>query len=123
MEFIKSIWRNRYVYAQCIALVATPLSVLGFVKIMGSTGGEISTIWPLLFALGLTLTCAAYLLGGLLTAIKYSLQVAKWGWLVVPFPYDIATGIIAFFLGLLMFLLVPIIPIRKAYLENAHCRD
>ena len=123
MEFVKSIWRNRYVHAQRIALAATPLSVIGFIKIMGSTGGEISLVWPLMLALGLVLSCVAYFLGGFWTAVKYALRIAKWGWLVVPFPYDIVTGIVAFFAGLLMFLLVPILPVRKAYLENVHCCD
>lgn len=123
MEFIKSIWRNRYVHAQRIALAATPLSVIGFIKIMGSTGGEMPVIWPLMLVLGLALTCTAYLLGGFLTAVKYALRIAKWGWLVIPFPFDLVTGFVAFFVGILVFLLVPIIPVRKAYLENAAYRN
>ena len=122
MEVMKSIWSKRYVYAQRIALVATPLSVLGFVNILGNTGGRIPVIWSLMFLLGLTLTAVAYLLGGFWTAVKSAGKIAKWGWLVIPFPYDIVTGIAAFFVGLLVFLLVPIIPIRKAYREHANSR-
>lgn len=118
MELIKKIWKNRYHYAQYIALVATLLSVVGFTQMMSSMDGERSVIWPLMFGLGLMLTAVAYILGGLLTALKCSLQIAKWGWLVVPFPFDIATGVAAFGVSILVFLLVPIIPIRKAAKEH-----
>lgn len=115
---MKSFWKNRYVHAQRIALAATPLSVIGFIGIIGSMDGEMVAIWPILFVLGMALTCVAYLLGGLLTAIKCALKIAKWGWIIIPFPYDLVTGFLAFFAGLLVFLLVPIIPVRKAYLEH-----
>ena len=45
-------------------------------------------------------------------------KVAKWGWLVVPFPMDIFTGLFSFFLAVWMLMLFSIIPIHKAYKES-----
>ena len=114
MEIIKNIVDNRYTYAQYLALPATVLSCLGFYHVIGQG----PAIWALVALLGMALTFCAYCLGGLLTAVRSSLSIAKWGWLVVPFPYDLATFAAAFIFSLIVFFLVPIIPIRKAYKEN-----
>lgn len=58
--------------------------------------------------LGILIGMGSYLFGGFGT-------IAKWGWLVVPFPYDIVTGVVAFAVSLIVFIMVPIIPVRKAY--------
>lgn len=115
MEIVKNIIDNRYTYAQYIAVPATLLSCLGFYQIMN---GSHSTIWGLILILGLFLSLCAYCLGGLLAAIKSSLSIAKWGWLVAPFPYSLATLVFSFVFSLIAFFLMPIIPIRKAYKEN-----
>ena len=119
METIKNSWKNRYIYAKYIALAATPLSSIGFVMMMKNTveGGNALAIWPLMFVMGLILSCCAYCLGGLWTAIKSALAIAWRGWFVVPFPYDVVTGIVAFIFAVLAFFLLPIIPISKALKE------
>lgn len=116
MEFIKKIWANRYTYAQYLALVATPLSIIGWWMQMQGTG--LSTLWALMFCVGLTLTVFAYCLCGLGTAVKSALSIAKWGWFVAPFPYDLLTFVLAFVFSLYAFLFIPIIPVRKAFKEN-----
>lgn len=115
MEIVKNIIDNRYTYAQYIAVPATVLSCLGFYQVMGN---GTSIIWALMLILGLILSLCAYCLGGLLRAIKSSLSIAKWGWLLVPFPYCLATLPFAFLFAMIAFFLMPIIPIRKAYKEN-----
>lgn len=114
METMKKIVNNRYTYAQFIALPATVLSCIGFYKVID--GG--STIWSCMLILGLFLSLCAYCLGGLWTAVKSALGIAKWGWIAVPFPYDLVALPITFILALLIFFLAPIIPIRKAFKEN-----
>jgi hypothetical protein len=114
MSIMKNIWDNRYTYAQYLAIAATGMNVFGFllIKIFGS-----DSIGALLVVLGILLALCAYCLGGLWTAIKSALNIAKWGWLVVPFPYDLATGPIAFLIALVAFFLLPIIPVSKANQE------
>lgn len=114
MEFFRKVIDNRYIYAQYLAIPATILSCLGFYNIWKST----STIWVVIFLLGIALSICAYCLGGLLTVIKSAISIAKWGWVVVPFPYDLITFPIALLFFLIAFFLVPIIPIRKAYKNN-----
>lgn len=119
METMKNIWKDRYTLAQPIAAVATILNLLGVLFIYKLT--DVSSAWTLIGGLmvfsGLILTFGAYCLGGLWTAIKAALSIAKWGWLVVPFPYDLATGPIAFVLAMMALFLIPIIPVRKAMKE------
>lgn len=96
--------------AQYIALVATVLSILGFCL---DTSASMT-----LMGLGFFLGLASYIFGGLGTAIKMAGKIAKWGWIVVPFPYDLITGFASFAFAIVAFIFLPIIPIRKAYKET-----
>jgi len=42
-------------------------------------------------------------------------NIAKWGWVFVPSPYKFMTVGLSFFVAVLVFVYLPIIPIRKAY--------
>ncbi len=97
--------------AQYIALGGTALSILGFC-LGGLSGDQIGT---LLLAAGCLLGFASYIFGGFGTAIKMSIKIATWGWIVVPFPYDILTFFLALMFSILAFFFLPIIPVRKAY--------
>lgn len=105
---------NRFKIAQYIALGATVLSVTGFClnAIAGVDFG--ATLMGIGFLAGLI----SYFWGGLLTAIKMAGGIAKWGWIIVPFPYDLMTFILAFFFAIFAFVFLPIIPVRKAYKES-----
>lgn len=113
MEFIKNIWKNRYSYAQYTAIAASILNGIGLAGIFSENDAAV-IIGGLVFLLGILLTLCTYCLGGFWTAVKASLGIAKWGWLVVPFPYDFATGFAAFFFALFALILFPIIPVHKA---------
>ena len=118
MELMKNIWKNRYQYAHLIALVATALNVVGILSfwLMGGTNiGDF--IGALSILLGVVLAFCAYCLGGLWTAIKVALNIGVWGWRVIPFPYDIVTGFAAFIAGIVILILIPIIPVRRAMQE------
>ena len=119
MEAIKNTWKNRYTYAQYIAIAATIINVLGIIVVKLANGSDTMTVIGTLFLmLGAALAFCSYCLGGLWTAIKAALSIAKWGWLVIPFPYDIATGLAAFVVAMMILFLFPIIPIRKALKEH-----
>ncbi len=105
---------NRFKIAQYIALVATGLSVVG--GIVGGLSG--SSVGLALMCGGFVVGLVSYVFGGLLTAIRMAGGIAKWGWLVVPFPYDIMTFIFAFIFAVFAFVFLPIIPVRKAYKES-----
>ena len=117
MEAIKNIWKNRYTCAQYIAIAATLLNALGLLT-FGTDGTALNMIGALALCLGIVLTFCAYCLGGLWTAVKAALNIAKWGWLVVPFPYDLATGPVAFVLAMIVLFLFPIVPVHKALKEH-----
>ena len=107
---------NRLKIAQYIALVATALSVIGGL-ISGLLGSEIGSGF---MCLGFLVGLVSYIFGGLGTAIKMAGGIAKWGWIVVPFPYDIMTFIFSFIFAIVVFICLPIIPVRKAYKESMH---
>jgi hypothetical protein len=104
---------NRLRIAQYIAAAATIMSVTGF--ILNHRNIELGEI---LILLGLLTGLASYLFGGLFKMIGMALEITKVGLLAVPFPYNLVTCPAVFLLAVLAFLFVPIIPVRKAYLES-----
>ncbi|MBR4342923.1 MAG: hypothetical protein IKP88_09515 [Lachnospiraceae bacterium] len=59
----------------------------------------------------------AYCFGGLLTALKMALGIAKWG-ILAGFPTCIALVPFTAILAILALIFLPIIPVRKAYIEH-----
>ena len=107
---------KRLKIAQYIALGATACSVIGFL----AGGMEETAFGTVLMTIGFIAGLVSYIFGGLGKAIKMAGGIAKWGWIVVPFPYDIITFIFAFIVAIIAFLFLPIIPVRKAYKESRH---
>ena len=105
---------NRLKIAQYIALGATLFSVVG--GLVGGLSG--SKVGVILMTIGFVAGLISYIFGGLLTAIRMAGKIAKWGWIVIPFPYDIMTFIFAFIFAIFAFVFLPIIPVRKAYKES-----
>jgi hypothetical protein len=111
---MRTLLDNRLKIAQIIAAIGTAFSVVGIILNykMGVEAGLT------LMGIGMIAACVAYLFGGLFTAIRMAGGIAKWGWIAVPFPFDIATFIIAFVYALFAFLFLPIIPVRRAVREQ-----
>lgn len=105
---------NRLKIAQYIALGATVLSVLGFCLQNMAGLGVGSTI----MGAGMVAGLVSYIFGGLWTAIRMAGGIAKWGWIAVPFPFDLVTVVVSFTFAILVFVCLPIIPVRKAYKES-----
>ncbi len=98
---------NRLKIAQYIALGATALSVIG--GLLGGLSG--SEFGATLMSIGFVAGLVSYIFGGLGTAIKMAGGIAKWGWIIVPFPYDIMTFIFSFIFAIFAFVFLPIIPV------------
>lgn len=111
---------NRMRIAQYIALGATACTVIGVMAggMAGVISGSSVGFGSVLMVIGLAAGLVSYIFGGLGTAIKMAGGIAKWGWIVVPFPYDIMTFIFSFIFAIGAFVFLPIIPVRKAYKES-----
>ncbi len=105
---------NRLKIAQYIASGATAISLIGVV-FGGLTGSAFGVI---LMSIGFVTGLVSYIFGGFGTALKMAGGIAKWGWVIVPFPYDIVTFIFSFIFAIFAFVFLPIIPVRKAYKES-----
>lgn len=105
---------KRIEIAQYIAIGATCLVVVSFIlaKITGAA------FFMSLMGFGFMAGMVSYVFGGFGTAVKMAGKIAKWGWLILPFPYDIMTGVVSFCFSIIIFICVPIIPVRKAYKEQ-----
>ena len=105
---------NRLRIAQYIALGATVLSIVGM-ALGGLTGKTAGCVF---MGIGVFVGIASYFFGGFGTAIKMAGKIAKWGWIIVPFPIDLLTFVVTFIFAIYAFLFLPIIPVRKAYKES-----
>ena len=101
---------NRLKIAQYIALGATVLSVVRGILSANNVG-----FGGALLGIGFLAGLVSYIFGGFGTAIRMACGIAKWGWIAVPFPFDIATFGISFIFAIYAFMFLPIIPVRKAY--------
>lgn len=106
---------NRLKIAQYIALAATALSVIGFI-----VSNSNSNVGMTMMGLGFFVGLVSYIFGGFGTALKMAGSIAKWGWIVVPFPYDLMTFVFAFIFAVIAFFFLPIIPVRKAYKASSY---
>lgn len=69
-------------------------------------------------AIGILMGFSSYFFGSFKYALKMAAGIAKWGWLIMPFPIDLFTFTVAFLYAMILFIFFPIIPARKAYKEN-----
>ena len=105
---------NKLKIAQYIALGATALSIIGAV-LGGMSGAKVGTT---IMCIGFAAGVVSYIFGGFGTAIRMAGSIAKWGWKLITFPACIATFAFAFMFAIIVFVYIPIIPVRKAYKES-----
>jgi hypothetical protein len=104
---------NRLKIAQYIALGATICTIGGgFLESKGIGFG--TALWMF----GILAAMVSYCFGGLGKALKMIGTIIKWGWIILPFPINLASTVFTAVLGVMVFLLVPIIPVRMAYKES-----
>ena len=109
---------NKYTIAKIIAAVASVLGVVALLNFFGIL--PLGNLGDICGGLAVILSLVAYVFGGFGQAVKSAVGIAKWGWVVTPFPIDIFTFIISAVAGLVFFLFLPIIPVMKAAKEHAN---
>lgn len=105
---------NRLKIAQYIAGAASVSNILGIYL----TFMEISSVGGVFLEIGILAGIVSYFFGGFRQACSIALKIAKWGWVAVPFPYDLTTFVLSFFISIYVFIFIPFIPVRKAYKES-----
>ena len=105
--------------ARKVAAAATFCSFLYLVLIKNDILGPLF----FLFALGGSIT--SYVKGGgIKIAFKVAKKLAFIGWVIIPFPWDIATGLGTLIYSFLTFLFVPIIFVHINYRQyKKYCDD
>lgn len=90
--------RTRHLIALAISALATALTAYGLFSVGGMDGFEYC-------AYAFMLAIPAYLIGGGFgKVLKIAGKLAKFGWLILPFPIDIVTGLMTFiFAGFALF--------------------
>ncbi len=100
--------RNRVLIGLAIAALTTGLTLFG---LFGS-GQEH------LLALAIMTAIPAYILGGGFgSALRAAGKLAKFGWLIVPFPYDLLTGLITLLVAGFLFFCVPVFFVLKNFIN------
>ena len=65
---------------------------------------------------GLIGSIAAYIVGGgFSTAIRWAWKIAVFGWIIIPFPFDLLTGFACLYFAFFFFLFVPTIFVYMNY--------
>lgn len=104
--------RIRLLIGLGISAVSTLITLL---MVFGTLGNEYIAI-PLLLAL------PAYLIGGgVMSALRTAGRLAKFGWFITRFPYDIVTGFFTFFFSVIAFLFIPFVFVFMNFIQ--HDRD
>ena len=101
------------------SILATVLMTGGLVLMFAIPGASkndsiIGMLLTVPIVIGFICMLVAYFTGGIVEAFRMALNIGKWGWLVVPFPADIFTGIIATILALYVFIAFPVVPMYKS---------
>lgn len=115
---------KKFQIAVATAIMSTLIWIIGIILEFKTS---LPAAVPNTFAIiAVALVVITYLCAGLVNAIKMALnagkKAAKWGWLILPFPYDICTFIVAL-IGVTIYaaialVFLPIIPILKSLKEN-----
>lgn len=103
-----------------VALILAGIgSVLGVIAVIISCNSnrtshqDAISMWCYMIAV--LLAIVSYILAGFGTAFRMAGKIAKWGWIIIPFPYDLLSGIMSFVFAIMAFFILPIIPVYKAY--------
>lgn len=63
---------------------------------------------------GIIIGLVSYIFAGFVTAVKAALKIGMWGFIILPLPYSLMSGALSIFFALVVFALLPIIPILVA---------
>ena len=109
---------NRYKIAKLIAAVASVFGVIAMANFFEIL--HLGAVGEFIGGFAVILSLAAYIFGGFGQAVKSAVGIAKWGWVVTPFPIDLLTFLICALAAIVFFLFLPIIPVMTAAKEHAN---
>ena len=109
-------------------IIAAGATVFDVVAFMLDKGGQKGTFLEILVGTLLTIgvigAIVSYIVeGGFGTALRWAKNLAVFGWIILPFPADILTGIMFFVLAILAFFCVPIVFVLLNYRQTKKDRD
>ena len=101
------------------SLVGTVLMTGGIALMLLIPGASradsvIGSIISVFVVIGFFATVVSYVTGGLVEAIKSAFKIGAWGWLLMPFPVDIFTGLISTIVAFYVLVAFPILPVYKS---------
>lgn len=100
-----------------IAIIVSIVSTVSFViaAALMEKNVAVSDVFTIIWIVTMIVSLV---LCGFMTALRMCKSIAFWGWVAVPFPMDIVTGLITFFVALFLLFCFPVVPVVKAYREN-----
>lgn len=107
-------------------IVAAVASVCGVPSILNifKDNMQQGLLWDILLVVTLVGAIASYIIAGgfgvMLRALK---KFAFIGWVIAPFPIDLATGLIGMVFALYAFLFIPVVFVFIHYLQNKKDHD
>ena len=97
-----------------VSLVATIAIWTGFLvsSLPDIVGDTLAVIW-------IVGSIAGYILGGgIKVALGTAWKLAKFGWIIVPFPFDLMTGTLTFVIACVVFLLFPVVFVFSSFIKK-----
>jgi len=105
--------------AQKVAVMATIVEIIGF--LIAANSGDIQILGDMgicVLLIGILMAVVSYFLCGVKQLIAFAKKLAKWGWFIAPFPFDLIVAPTVFAFVLYVSLFLPIIPVRIACKEK-----
>lgn len=111
--------RNRVLIGLAISALATGLTLFGLL------GGHPDGQGMMYIVLAFFAAIPAYILGGGFgKALKAAGKLAKFGWLIIPFPYDLLTGFLTLIIAGFLFFCAPFFfVVKNALNANAEYNE
>lgn len=99
-----------------VSAVATFASILMFYFSTRSSEEASLTLVGVFGAIAIIGSIVSYIIGGgMKIVLKVAKKIAFWGWFILPFPYDIATGIMSPIVAIYAFFWLPVIFVYANY--------
>ena len=96
-----------------LAVGATIYNLFGFAIVaflLNLLGIDYAESFEISLCIAIGLTLASYILGGGFgTAVKWAWKLAIFGWIIIPFPYDLIVGFMTMGFSLACFAFIPIL--------------
>ncbi len=106
---------KRITIAKILAIAASAMGTISLYSLV--VGGDTSDFVAACMVLAPLLGFVSYCLCGFFKAICTPFGLAKWGFLVAPFPFSLVVVVVLFLVGILSIAYIPAIPVLKRAAE------